>query len=92
MSSATRGDLNRFLVGQISSTLPPTQLSTRRDILKYLLYKKNKAQKESTSKQTPQLSLLVCCSLKTGTKEASCGEENGCTGDDMCVVRGSKQA
>ena len=88
MSSATRGDLNRFLVGQISSSLPPTQLSTRRDILKYLLYKKNKAQKESTSKQTPQLSLQVCCSLKTGTKEASCGEENGLSFDTTAVNTG----
>ena len=92
MSSEKRSDFNRFLVGQINDPFPVTQLATRRDILKYLFFKKYKAQKDSNSNCTPALNPLDCCPFKTGSTEASCGEKNGCSSEDMCVVRCAKVA
>ena len=91
MSSETRKDYERFLVGNINELIPTTQLATKRQVLKYLLLKKHKAQKENNN-FSPALSPLLCCPLKSGSTEASCGAMNGCTEEDMCVVRSVKQA
>ena len=79
---------DRFLVGPISDKLPPHQLSTNRDILKYLFYKKQKASEKT--KWKPSKMGLISCPLKN--QAADCEGTNSCTEEDPCLVRAAKQA
>ena len=91
MSLETRRDHEKFLVGNISEAFPATQLATRREVLKYLLMKKHKAQRNNNN-YSPVSSHLICCPLKSGSTEANCEGNDSCTQEDMCVVRCVKQA
>ena len=91
MSNITRKSTERFLIGQINDHCPKEQLATRRDVLKYLFFKKFKA-KNDNNKKNPPLNSLVCCPQKRESRQAKCNEDGGCTPEDMCVVSADKEA
>ena len=73
----SRSSTNIFLVGQMKEDITDIKLPTNRDILQYLSYKQSKL-KEITKKD-PALKCVICCPLKSGTRQANC--ERDCKED-----------
>ena len=89
ISYKSRSSTERFLVGQIKDHIPDKQLATKRDVLKYLFYKKSSALEKT--KKSPALKSLICCPYSDKV-QATCGGPGGCEEGEPCVVRAVKAA
>lgn len=85
----TRGQLvkeepvEKFLVGVLEVTMSDRQLPLKKDVLKYILYRKH--HHEKNTKQKPCLTEIVCCPL-TVDFQASCFI-SGCSAPDAQSFR-----
>ena len=89
MAYGSRSTTDKFLVGQIKDHIPTNQLPTNRDVLKYLFFKKNEALKET--KWSPELKVLISCTIVTHEAGALCSAEGGCHSGYPCVVKAIKE-
>lgn len=85
----SRSSSIRFIVGKVEDHIPDSVLPTNRDILKYLLYRKQ--EKLKTSKKSPPLMPILSCKLSPKL-EALCSREDGCLStEDRCIVGSLKE-
>ena len=89
MAGVTRSHFEHFLIGKSSDTLTDSgkyKLPLARDVMKYLFHRKSLDKFKGQA-----LKSVIICPLKTGTKEANCLAEGGCSNagnleEIKCVV------
>ena len=78
----TRKQTEVFLFGQGNPDFPSAgKLPLAVDVMRYLLYRKQLSEFKISS-----TAAVICCPLKTGTKDASCLDPGGCCDPEQGAV------